>query len=252
MVKVTTKRRDEDKGEQNIFDALGLVDLNGPAEKKEEPDKDEPTVKDLLARIDGMQRDLEETRRVNMALSTAAPVSTAAPSKKVEIKDLPDPVANPEQFNAALNTQINSLVDSRVGEKAGEDAAERDRKEQANALWTDFATTYEDYAADEDRIEFVTSKVLEDARRRNLDTQRYVTANRDQFMRDVTKKYDKIFGKPGEEKPDPEDTTNEDNGRAASIFGGLESGGRPAGKREPGQTDLIEDMKAIQLKTGFY
>ena len=100
--------------------------------------------------------------------------------------------------------------------------------------------------------------MLDKAKARGIDPQRYITTGREQFFGDIASEYKALFGdrKLGADDLDNTDTEDEgeDNSRAMSIFGGLEGSGKPQGK-ETGKAalgDMVKDIQDIQRRTGFY
>ncbi len=145
-------------------------------------------------------------------------------------------------------------------------------KQKVDGLWEDFGDLYPDY--DQERVEFAAGKVAEKAKRKGIDVEKYMFVTSERFIKDTAKEYERLFGVPEEDDDDTSipkrtrkakpardgqtrnrrvrDDNDDDDGRSASIFGGQESGGRP-GRREPNdELNMIDDIQALQRKTGFF
>lgn len=105
-------------------------------------------------------------------------------------------------------------------------------------------------------MEFVVDKITKKASRRGVDVNRYMFGAGDQFFDDIVKTYDETFGAikadGKSEEPAPKGGEEEDENRTGGIFGGVETGGRPTGGADEKPGDMIEDLHALQKKSGFW
>lgn len=223
----------------------------------------EPSVKDLLTQIQSLTTRVETAERTNAALMSAPPVTVTQKGppqfKQPEFKNLPDPSIDPEGYAAAVHTQVAKQVQDYVKETSDYQANQVDPSDQARELWNKFTTSYKEYAGNQDQVEFAASKVAQEARAKGLDPQKYMFGpGQDYFLRDVKDMVVKVFGDPTKKTEDDEDDGGEDNGndisRSMSIFGGLESAGRPGKKTNDvaEKGDMIKEIQEIQRKTGFH
>lgn len=243
----------------SIFDHFGIEDK--PA-RKAAPKADPVEEKDERdARIEELTRRLDELQKANLALmSSPAPTQTNTPSppKELDLSGLPDPVAEPEKYAAELNKRINENLNARLAHVQSQTTLQQDQQKKFDDLWKDFSAYAPEIAKYEKRVQFIASDLIADAKARGLDVNKYVFGAREQFFADINKAYEKEFGpiKPTNVEADEEEEedTVEDNGRAAAIFGGLESGGAvPKGRPNPKEMgDMLQDIKDIQRRTGFF
>ena len=126
------------------------------------------TNEQLQARIDALDKQVEQAQRENRALM-AAPLVTAAraaPEKApgVDLKGLPDPITEPEAYEKGLNERISAGINAGIETFARNQAAagQEHGSQQAkiDGLWTDFQAKYEEFDGLEDRVEFAATKVV--------------------------------------------------------------------------------------------
>lgn len=254
MPKVTRKRKAEaevtDTG-GSIFDhfARQNEDLNGSVEKTNVAEKPDASA-ELLKQIADLNARVEQAERTNLALLSAPPKVAEVAPRHEEPKDdeLPDPTMDPGGYARAVSERAERRIQNFMAEQERKQQADNQSTNSAKDLWTDFASQYEDYAEDEERVSFATAQVMKDLKAKGIDVARYTTTARDKFFKDVTTRMDKIFGKPGEEA---DDNQEEVPNRTAGIFGGLESGGKPS-KHVDQPGDMIKDLHDLQRKSGFY
>ena len=258
--KVTTKRRegdDQEPAEQNILQALGMVkDDVATIKDKDEPKDKGPTTEELLARIDAMGTRLEQAERANMALTTVVPVASATVDPKSEAIDLttgmPDLITEPEAYQRELNLRIEKAFQARTSRQQQANQQANQQSQASDTLWADFIEAQPEMAEDPDRVEYVTIQVVRKAQARGLDVQRYMHGNRERFIADVAKEYERVFGKPGDDtKGDEPDNKGDEPDRSTSIFGGQE-GGYQTPKIPKGGSDMIKDIKDMQRASGFW
>lgn len=267
MAKVSKTRKNAAQEEQigDIFQSLGQMTFDGgpeQVEKVEEPAKKgtEVDVTALMTQIGALQARQEQLEATNMALM--APVrTTVAPQEpqKFTTEDLPDPVVEPEKYAEEINKRINASFQSQQNFNAAQNNEANTRKNQLDALWDDFVIAYPAIAEQTEKAEFAIGQVAKKAKTRGIDMDRYMFNNSSKFMQDVEKEFVRVFG----ELEDGEDdepvvrrrgkqlAAEEDEGRTAGIFGGIESGNR-AVQQKPGPGDMIKDIQDLQRKSGFF
>lgn len=256
MPKVSRKRKAEvtqnDDG-GSIFDHFARQELpgggTGGVDKEDVAQKPDVTA-DLMKQIAEMNARLEAAERTNIALLSAAP-KQPEPQIKYEDPsddDLPDPTMDPGGYARAVSARAEKRLEAYMAQQRQEAQQKSTVETSAKDLWTDFSSQYEDYAEDEERVSFAAGQVMKELQSRGIDVARYTTTARDKFFKDVTSRMDKIFGKPGNDEDDetPEAT------RTAGVFGGLESGGKPAKGSQEQPGDMIKDLHDLQRKSGFF
>jgi len=252
MVKVTKTRRSEVK--ESMFDALSkvpmtqAVDPNAPEAPKPEEDR----IASLLQQVGALQNEVEDMRRYSAAVAQPAP--RAEPAPKQDSQALPDPINDPQGYANALLQRVDNSLKSRAD--ADKEARERAQAEdnRYSGLWENFTEAYEEIAAHpeaQDRVKFISQKVVAQAKAKGLDPERYMFGNQSRFFKDVAAQYEKTFGKPEQETEDEGDT-----GRTAGVFGGTASGGRPSGtgqqQQQQAQTGMTKELHKIQKEMGLF
>lgn len=244
----TPRKKNEDNITTSIFDALaGAVPQDGSTDKT----GDTPNTEALLAQITALNVRQEALEQANRALMTAAPVDVvnlSAPPA-IDMTGLPDPVTQGDQYAAELNKRIATNVAATVEYNQKKNSQGQDHTQRTNQLFSDFKSSNEAYADDQDKLEFATGKALDEAKKRGMDMQKYMFANKDAFFQDVVKHYDKTFGKPD---TDDDGGLPDDESRTTSILGGQESGGKPSTPPPAPAGDMIKDIHEIQRKMGLF
>ena len=245
-----------------------------------------PRPRDYGREIADLKRQNEELQR---QLSTPAiPRAPTVTKQTVEAKDvrfsmdgLPDPVTEPDKYNQEVERRFNAALEARSLAASQRAEAESASQQQSNALWSQFSELYPDWAEDQEKVRFAAEAVINAAKAKGLDTEAYITTFSSQFCKDVASKLEQTFGPLESDEDDGDEDVddgfdegfgedddgfedevprnrsrkvdpNDDDGRTAGIFGGMESGGRPArGKTEP-KGDMITDLIDVQRKSGFF
>lgn len=236
----------------------------------------------LAKQLADLQTRLSESEKTNMALLSTpqwrSQVTDQAPQDvKPESVALPDPALDPDGYDAAL-ARRNQIRDENARRRQEFDNQRQSSlKEKVDDLWNAFTDQYPDMSEDKEKIDFVASQVAKEAQRRGVDVERYMFVTRDKYLSDVADKYVKVFGDPADNEGDDDfedtprsrrastssaprtrsnrrDRSEDDNvGRTGGIFGGAESGGRPSrGRDEESGPSMIDDIQALQRKTGFF
>lgn len=281
MVKLTTKRRrapdtpKEDVIPESIFDALGAHSPGGPqaqdggSQPKAKADtQDGPTVADLMKQLEAMNSRLEQSERASLALATPTPqVPSLAPEPKMNFDGMPDPVIDPKGYGEHLAARMTKYNSEMVDYNAKRNAPAQNQGQNLDTLWEDFNERFPAYAEDQDRIEYATQQAVKQAERRGLDVRKYMQTMPDRFFNDITKAFDKTFGRPdeGEFEDEPraaapprrqraprrEPDEDDEPTRTGGIFGGHDPSGGRAPKAPPAG-DMITDLQNIQRKMGYY
>lgn len=273
---ITRKRRVENEDEdQNlghpmaqVFDDVDNEDGDQITEKDEQYEK-------LATQMADLQKRLEEQSRLNMALMQQPQKWQSQTDTYVEQDPnkipLPDPALDPDGFSAAQIKRADVAAENRRQREDRSRRQQEDIDKKVDNLWSAFGEAYPDYDGDKRKTEFVATQVLQRAKAKGLDVERYMFLNQDTFLADVAKEYDDVFGSPidDEEYEDrrpaarakPRRRTDnrrrrddDDDGRSASIFGGQESSGRHTRRNEDdnGPGNMIDDLQIAQKKSGFF
>lgn len=234
----------------------------------------------LAEQIAELQRLNEETRRENMALlSTPRNVSQVGfVETKVDSVPLPDPALDPDGYDAAVGKRQEIRSQNADRKRDFDRTRQQEINDKVDGLWEAFGDRYADMAEDKERIDFVSTAVVKAAQKRGVDIERYMFVTQDKFLSDVAKKYVEVFGEPDSNDADDFDDAprsrrassrdtsrsrtrsrsrqEDDEGRSTGIFGGNESGGRASQRRDRDDDEngpnMIDDIQALQKKTGFF
>lgn len=290
MVRKRTKARQEEFGE-DIFAALerhGTHNFREEPARREASPAGEPTVAQLQAQISALSGQLDDMTRRSMMRPAAPPAPQQQQQPALGPQDvkldlvtgLPDPIDKPIEYQRALQDRIAAYVaaQTEVVKQTATAAATRGQQEaasqqQADRLWNDFSTQYPDWAEYGDIVQVVAKQVVEREQAKGIDGQTYILGNTPTFFRDVEAELKKRYGRliedaeaEGEEEPEGHEhhaiaprrgapvDNDLDDGRTAGVFGGQESGGKPSrGRQAPAAgADMISDLQAMQMKTGYY
>lgn len=237
------------------------MDLNLPEPEGEKAKPTEPSMADVLARMERLETENQSLRTTQTALMTrqpapAAPVA-AEPPKTITFENMPDPTKDAKAYAEEVARRIEAR--DALARKADSDrnAATQTANQRAEGLWAQFKTDYPELADEPDRVKFIAGQVAQEAHAKGVDLNTYMYTTRDQFMEDVAAKYITVFGDPEEGEDGNEDAAPAE-GRTAGIPGGLESGGArsagPKGGEDPRKpkTDMITDIKTMQKASGYF
>ena len=227
--------------------------------------KEEPTIADLMKRLDDLEKDNTALTETNAALMAAPPRSPDPPVKPVEPKfdisteGLPDPVTEPEKYAKALNERIAAAVKDGVKGMAAQEraasASTTDRDAKVGKMWDAFAGEYPDIAKHQEIVEIAATKVARRAQELGVDLDRYMFTGRKQFFKDVANEVKTTYGKFLEDDPEKGDGDGDEEGpdRTEGIFGGLVPAGK--GRKGPSEEesgDMVKDIHELQKKSGFF
>lgn len=227
-----------------IFDQLGVKEPT-PAAPAAAPAAPGPDVAALLAKIDALSGTVNAlaSRPAPAPVYTPAPAAPAAPQW-----DWESVAMEPEKLGPTIAQYTNYVIEQREAAQREEEARRTAASRDANALWTDFSSTYKEYADKGDQVGYAYQKVTGKLAEKGINVAEYANLHRTALFKQVAEEYDSIFGSP---KAVKEDSDPDDSNRTAGIFGGFESGGQPnKGKEQPG--DMIKDLKDIQRASGFF
>jgi hypothetical protein len=268
MAKATTKRRSapQQTADDDIFahfEAHGRSIPYTPTEPQADPKKDTGQ-EALLAQIAALQTQVSDLTQRSMMQQPAArqeqtPSYVDPRTIKVSHEGLPDPLDNKDAYNQELTLRINAALEARDHALRQDVAGQSTTQATGERLWNDFIGKYGDWEQHEDLVGLMVEKVLNDAKARGIDTQRYMLQNTQLFFQDVDKALRDRFGKLVESDEDEGETEaalrpdgSDDAGRTGGMFGGLETGGRPTSTKQTQGPDMIADLHAIQRKMGLF
>lgn len=240
-----------------------------------------PSIDVLLARLDALEAQNRElaaaAQRSALVPMRPAPVpERAAPQapERLDLAGLPDPMAKPEEYNAELARRVDAFVKLREHASNHARTTEQATTRTAEQLWTEFSAKHPEWASHKELVGVMAEKAARKAQAQGLDTQAYMNSGATLFFKDIINElnasgYSRLV-EPAEDDEEEFDTTPErtaperkqarpatpfddddEDGRTAGIFGGQEGGNRPTpGKPKAG--DMLEDLRSIQARTGFF
>ena len=267
------REQDDEPHSESIFDILDPNGTTHPPKAKTQAESEAPTMEELMAKLAAQQDQLDRmaTER-SMADSRVQPqAQTTMPERPtLNLESLPDPVTDAKAYAQAIAERTmayqSAIQDYTTKASA---ATAKPSLGDPDALWEDFTEQYPDYADAESQIRFATAEVAQRLAKRGVDVQKYMFTHADQFYKSIVKEFDKTFGSPvedpdeGDERATQErqatrrrartqdDGDDDGDGRTDGILGGSENQGVRQGAPKP-KGGLIEDLQAIQRKTGYY
>lgn len=229
-------------------------------EGKIEQKAQEPDMQAILAELRGqvakLSGDLDTANKERLALMTqATPVQPQMRSTEVNLKDLPDPVQEPEKYAQEIAKRTREALQNEQYNAGIQQQQQTQQAGDLEALWEDFKEANPLYA-DEGKVRYIAQELAQKAAKRKRDVGKYMFVTSDTFFSDVTKLYDKTFGAPkaaGEEDDDDGSVLDDDDNRTAGIPGGGPSGKSSAKPDEDADVSKssFDGLKQWQLKHGF-
>lgn len=205
----------------------------------------------LQARLAELENQLRTQQETNLALMARAPV-TPVPNltpPTVDVKNLPDPVQNPDGYAKELHERTAAALETRLNQAAYVQQMQKVQSDRLEGLWAEFVDVYEPYAQNRKLVEFAAREVVNRAAANGIDTEKYMFIYKDRFMKDVVSELVSLGVKveePDEDKDETEET------RTDGVLGGLESGSRPNMPTPIDPNDMFADLRQFQLKHGLY
>ena len=255
---ISTTKKGDLPAPTSILDHFGVGDK--PKEPEPEPDKKAVDVDALVARLDRLEQDNQTLQQSNLALMSTPrqeynPPPAQAPTPGI-MEGLPDPVSEPESYGKELERRITDRIDNALTQQSGVHDQQQKTSGRIEALWGEFAEhpKYKDYAENVDRVEFAATKVAKRAEAKGLNIDKYMFTTSEQFFSDIAVEMDKTFPKaePDAKKKDGDKPKGEEEERTGGIFGGLESGGKPAEDAKAEAGDMLEDITELQRKSEYF
>lgn len=216
---------------------------------------DKAQIAALQAQIAALEGRISQTSKANVALQTQATTAMPPTRPNIDYTKAPDPVEDKDGYTRFMLDAQRKEIEYEKSLLTYQQQQAQQTQQKSGQLWSSFSGKYGDYAKDEERLTIATQQVIQRARASGLDTERYMYANADQFMEDVTKEFDKLFGKPGGKQQEVDDEEeDDDDGLTTSLIGGGVGGGggrkqQPAPQR---YGELSQEINAWQQKTGFH
>lgn len=218
------------------------------------PDDSAKTIADLQAKLAGLESQIATVGQTNRALSTQAAVDMPPVRPNVDYSKAPDPATDPAGFAQFMDNVTQARVDYEKQVFQYQNRQAQASSQKTAMLWSQFEKNYPEYAKNDKRVEVAAAAVINRARAMGTDTDKYMYASSGDFMKDVVKEIDDLFGKPQPvEVEDNDDEGGEDDVRT-NVFGGSSAAGAPGAPRQAPQRygTLSKDIMAWQEKTGFH
>lgn len=223
-----------------------------PAPKEPENKGQEDLTVKLLGQIEALTGQVAQLQGAQAALLAQPQIIYAQPGpmhqeQTNDYTGLPDPLDDPDNYNRALNDRIDQIVADRIAAYDQDVAAAQNQNSTAEQLWADFNVATEDYWVEvPERISFAAERVVNRAKARGIDVERYMFVTRDQFFRDVDAEATAVFGEQGE--GDGGDEVD----RSAGLFGATGSPMPSVKTVDQTGSDMLREITDMQKKTGFY
>lgn len=255
-----SKEAPADAPVQSILEHLAAQ--NPPPVVEQKPEVD---VAALLTQIASLNERAERYERTNAALMATPPASqyqypaqpaynTASPVPQAQFGPLPDPVMDEVGFNKALSDRIAATVGAALQAQNQIQAQQAAQEGQVDHLWNQFEAKYPELAKHKKLVGVSASDIAQEMRMRGIDMNRYMNVASEQFLDEVANRMKKDFGP----MVDPEEVdekllpTRQAIQRTAGVFGGVDSGGKPAAPAEAQPGSMVKDLQDLQIKSGYY
>lgn len=271
---------------KDIFDAMDYARNGGQSDPKPDNKTREISVNDLIAQLNEVSARLDASER-ERSLEAMRPVTPAQPTQidigqppTLNLEGLPDPVTQSKEYAATLAQRTIDYQNSMEAYNTRKTEATKPQSlGDPSALWDEFTEQFPEYAQNERQAKFAVQEVVAGLAKKGVDVQRYMFQRSDQFFKDVTGMIDDTFGNPnGDDELDDDgddiedsrrpaqvqarqrprrrqarqrDMDEGDDGRTDGIDGGG-NGGAPARGMPNKPTGIIEDLQAIQRKSGYF
>lgn len=264
---------------KDIFDAMDYARNGGTTLQTNDNKTREVSVNDLIQRLNEVSARLDASERERAISDTRLPamqptqVNIGDPPT-LNLEGLPDPVAQSKEYAATLAQRtIKYQEDMNAYNTRRTEATKPQSLGDPNALWDEFTEQFPEYAQNEKQAKFAVSEVVGRLAKKGVNVQQYMFQRSDQFFKDVTKEIDDVFGNPnGDDDVEVDDEPEEapaqrkpqrrrqarardmddgDDGRTDGIEGGGTSG-MPVQRHQGKPSGIIEDLQAIQRKSGYF
>ena len=256
----TERKTTKDEPVEGYFDYHSRQDGNAKPKMPGEVDVD-----GLKAQISALTSTVTKLQETNYALmASPAPVSGTNDLREpgeVNLSDLPDPISSPEEYTRTLSERITKHSKALMDYERKQTEAKTSESNRLDGLWDGFKDEYSEKGyADADKVGYATQLVVNRAKKRGVDVNKYAFQTTPKFYEDITKEYDKVFGSPvKDDEPAAAATASDDDvgmpyatpNRTGAMFGGMESGHKPA-PAEQQKGDMFSDLREIQHKARIY
>lgn len=235
----------------------------------------------LLERISALESENAGLREAPAAVQAAQlpPAQTRkapgadARAVKLDFTGLPDPVADLNAYNAAVQQRVAAFVEAQTHAVREETTAKVEQTAATQRLWDGFKSFAPEWAEHDKIVGLVAAEIAEQVGTQGGDPYNYMFKQSPAFYARLKKQLDEQYGglvkqgdddgeqgdngnddgaaAPGKRRK-PADTDGEDDGRTAGMFSGQEAGGAPGkGKPVAKKADLISDLHDIQRRMGI-
>lgn len=233
------KTRDDDEPEQTAGGGKPAPDLAAQ-------------LAELKAQLASQSQELESARRERAAITTVPVADTMPQAPQIDPKSAPDPIVDPAGYAKFIQDNISAGLEYRQQLEAWQARQHGGQQARIATLWEDFSKTHPDYAKDQRKVRIAAQQVADRAAAKQLNVDNYMFRNSSQFMADVVKEMDDLFGQPG--KVDNTTDDDDEDDRSGGIFGGQEGNNKPAQitTRSEKLGSMSADINAWQEKSGFH
>lgn len=241
--------------DQRTEDRMAIADAMNAGETQETERAAEPTLAELYEKIGAMNAELASLKERENLMLQPVPAAPAAltPPKPLSFDGLPDPVTDKEGYARALADRIAGHQKETLDYENRVRSDATSHEDRVQEVFEDIATRHPELADDNEKLDFIMTRVVKRAMKRGIDKDRYVFGQRDRFIADVKSEYEKTFGPLGDEEDEPAPRTRRarDSGRGEVILGGADP--RPKGGREQTQptSDFMRELTAARQKLGL-
>lgn len=265
MVKPSTRpRKKQDDGSINaLFSGAADPALDTDLQAEIAKGKAEDPTAPLLAQIAALNARVDEMAKANNASMTAAPqVPQFGKEPVLDLSGLPDAQFDSDAYTKAHGQRTQDYIKATLAYQRSVDEASRSAQssqtQKAESLWDEFQAAYPAHSDGNDKLVlFASQQVVDSAKARGLDAEKYMFSNRGQFMKEVADTMDNIRGVPfGKDQAQGEGEGQEEDEaptRTMGVFGNGSPMLPPKASQEKAQAgDMISEIHDLQRKSGFF
>lgn len=245
--------------DEDIFATLSRhAESMNPTETAKKPTTEE-ALTGILGVLEKMNNRLDsvETRQSSPVVVQQSPppiVSQVKPEDmRVSMDGLPDPITDPEKYQSELVKRMNSALDARTQALRAESTSLADQQQRSQTLYSAFIGRHEGWMEHEDLVGLSAKRVADLWKARGGDPVGDPDRFADEVASDLAKRYPKLAPTLSTDADTEEgEEDDEDDGRTGGIFGGIEQGRAPSSGKRAESGDMLADLRAIQMKSGYF
>lgn len=223
------------------------------ADKNKGQPADNGQLTELQKQVAALQGQLVQTQRTSTALMNQAKTDLPPAQPQIDFSKAPDPTLDPAAYAQFIINANDAKIQYEKDLYNWQARQQNDIANKTQNLWDGFAGKYADLAKDAKRVEIATVEVINRAKAKGMDIDRYMYGASEQFMDDVAAEIGKLWpgaGAASDDDEEDEDRTDMLGGGAGGQSAASANGGRKPPPEQYGA--LSNDVLAWQKATGYH